>query len=63
MNNPALNNSTDGDCMKELMRHGRNNGFVTTKKLMACHSPDSTDQDQIEDIVSMIEDMGIQVKD
>lgn len=58
----ALEKSTDGGCIQDLIRNGRKNGYITITKLMECLSPEITDQDQIEDIVSMIKEMGIEVK-
>jgi len=62
MNKAAFDFATDGDCIKALIRKGRNDGYIKIEELMKCLSPEITEPDQIKDIVSFIEDMGIAVK-
>jgi RNA polymerase primary sigma factor len=62
MHQLALDKVTDGGCIKELMKKGRNAGFIEIGDLLKCIPKEITDSDQIEDIVALIEDMGITVK-
>jgi RNA polymerase primary sigma factor len=57
----AIGTATDGGCIKNLVNRGRQRGYVTIEELMECLSPEITNYDQVEDIVQMIKDMGIEV--
>jgi RNA polymerase primary sigma factor len=51
----------DGGCIKALFQTARKRGYVTIEELMECIPPDIVDEDAIDDIVSMMEDMGLKV--
>jgi|GEM_PF-6329388 len=63
MNRAALENGfAESDCIKTLVNNGRKYGYINIAGLLNCLPPDINDTDQIEDIIQMIEDMGITVK-
>lgn len=61
MHQLALDKITDGGCLRELLEKGRSAGFIDIEDLLKCISKKITDPDQIEDIIAMLEDMGITV--
>ncbi|MCP5078932.1 MAG: hypothetical protein GY951_12860 [Psychromonas sp.] len=51
----------DGGWIKALIIKGRERGYLTIEEIMECIPPGIIEQEQIDDIVRMIEDMGIEV--
>ncbi len=46
----------DGSCIKALLQKAHARGYVKIEELMTCIPPEIIEQDQIDDIISMIED-------
>ena len=64
MAKPALNIAEDGDggCLKVIIEKARKSGYVNFQELLDCLSSKGiTEQEQIEDIATMIEDMGFDI--
>ena len=58
----ALNLAEKGGCISILMQKARENGTMNYEDLLKCiRSKGITEQDQINDIIEMIEDMGISI--
>ncbi len=49
--------------LKELITKGKSQGFLTKKEILEYLPSQISDPDQIEDIMQMINDMGIEVRD
>jgi Sigma-70 factor, region 1.1 len=50
------------NCIQKLMNTGRSIGYIYFTDLSKCFPPELTDKNQIEDIICMIEELGIIVK-
>ncbi len=56
-----MDNETKQSQLKQLIAHGKEQGYLTYAEVNDHLPPDIVDSEQIEDIVGMINDMGIQV--
>ena len=58
----AVEAFNQNNCIQKLMITGRSIGYIYFADLSKCLPPELTDKYQIEDIVRMIEELGITVK-
>jgi len=60
-NKPKAESPVDKEKLKELIDKGKITGYVTYKELNTVLPPDKVTSDQIEDVISMISEIGIDI--
>lgn len=62
MTKPALKITEHGDCLQAIIEKTRKGGTIDIKELLECFaSKGITEQEQIDDIIIMMEDMGFKI--
>ena len=51
-----------GERLKDMIAAGRENGFLPESKIREVLPPEIVDEEQIQDLLTMISDMGIEVR-